>query len=131
MREADVRHQSVAEKGGHAPAGAIDELIGDHEVERLVLVLQAADGAGRQQVFHAQDLETVDIGAEIQLRGQEPVTDAVAGEKSDTLSTQSPEHVRRGWIAKRCADMALFAIGELRHVVQTAPPDDSDGDGHR
>ena len=48
--------------------------------------------------------------------------EAVAGEKGDALAAQRSDHVRRRRIAKRCADMALFAIGELRHVVQTAPP---------
>jgi hypothetical protein len=32
--EADVRHQAFAEKSGDAAAGAVEELIGDHEIER-------------------------------------------------------------------------------------------------
>ena len=36
----DVSHHAVAEKSIHAMAGAIEELVGDDEVERLVLFLQ-------------------------------------------------------------------------------------------
>ena len=43
--EADVRHQSFAEERGDAAARAIHELIGDHEIQRLVLFLQRADRA--------------------------------------------------------------------------------------
>ena len=41
MREADVRDQAFAEERRDASARAIDKLIGNHEVERLVFFLRA------------------------------------------------------------------------------------------
>src|SRR5688572_21982669 len=52
--EADVGHETAAEEGADTPAGAVDELIGDDDVERLVFLLEAADGAGREDVLHPQ-----------------------------------------------------------------------------
>jgi hypothetical protein len=49
VSEADVRHETVAEERADAPASAIEELIGNHEIERLVVLAQAADGARRHE----------------------------------------------------------------------------------
>ena len=38
--KSDVRHHSAAEKSIDAMPGAIEELVGDHEIQRLVLFLQ-------------------------------------------------------------------------------------------
>ena len=43
--EADVRHQAFAEERRDAAARAIEELIGDDEIERPVFLLQRSDGA--------------------------------------------------------------------------------------
>ena len=40
VREADVRDQAAAEERADAPARPIDELIGNHDVERLVSSLR-------------------------------------------------------------------------------------------
>ena len=52
--EADVRHQPVAEESRDAAARAIEELIRNHEVERLVLLLQRSDRAQRNDPLHAE-----------------------------------------------------------------------------
>ena len=70
MREADVRDQAAAEERADAALGPIEELIGNDDVERLVLFLQAADGAGREDVLDAEHLHAEDVGAEVQLRRQ-------------------------------------------------------------
>ena len=77
MREADMRDDPVAEERGVAVEGAVDELIGEHEIERLDLLPQAPDRARRDDGFDAELLEAVDIGAEVQLRRQQPVSVAV------------------------------------------------------
>ena len=73
MREPDVRDEAVAEERADAPARAIEELIGHDEVERLVVLAQAADRARREDPLDAEHLEAVDVGAEVQLRRQQPV----------------------------------------------------------
>ena len=70
MRERDVGHQAVAEKGADASAGAVVELIGNHEILRLQLLSQAANRARRQDPFDAERLHGVDVGAEVQLARQ-------------------------------------------------------------
>ena len=110
------------------PLRAIDELIGDDDVERLVFLLQAADRAGREDVLHAQHLHPEDVGAEVQLRRRQPVAGAVAREKRDALAAQRAEHVRTRRIAERRRQRHLAAVGHLGHVVQAAAADDADLD---
>ena len=125
MREGDVRDEAAAEERADAALGAIEELIGHHDVERLVFVLQAADRAGRQDPLDAEHLEAEDVGAEVQLRRQQAMADAVPRQKRDALAAQRAEHVRARRIAERRRRRALFAVGQLRHVVQAAAADDA------
>ena len=126
MRERDVRDEAAAEEGADASLRPIEELIGHDDVERLVFLLQAADGARRQDALDAEHLEAVDVRAEVQLRRQDAVPDAVARQKRDALAAQRADHVRPGRIAERRRDGLLFAVGQLRHVVQAAAADDAD-----
>ena len=81
MRERNVRDEATAEERADAALGPIEELIGHDDVERPVLLPQAADGAGRQDPLDAEHLEAVDIGAEVQLRRQDAMAGAVARQK--------------------------------------------------
>ena len=127
MREADVRDQAVAEERADAPARAIEELIGNDEVERLVVLAQAADGARRQDPLDAEQLEAVDVGAEVQLGRQQPVAVRRAAPgtpraaRAASPSTYGPDGSPNG-----VSTMPLFAIGQLGHVVQAAAADDAD-----
>ena len=125
MREGDVGHQTVAEKGADASAGTVVELIGNHEILRLQFLSQAANRARRHNPFDAERLHRVDVGAEVQLARQEPVAQAVPGQERDALPTQRRQDEGRGRLAKGRWDNALFAIGQLGHVVQTAAADDA------
>ena len=108
------------------PLRAIEELIGDDDVERLVFLLQAADGARREDALDAEHLEAEDVGAEVQLGRQQPVAGAVPRQKRHALAAQRADDVRARRIAERRRDRPLFAIGQLRHVVQAAAADDAD-----
>ena len=130
MREPHVRDEAAAEERTDPPFRAIDELVRDQDVERLVLFLEAADGAGREDPLHAEDLESVDIGAEIQFGRQDPMADAVARKKRDASSPQRPDDIRAGRFAKRRGNRPLFAVGQRGHVVQTAAADDADVHSH-
>ena len=94
MREADVRDQPPAEERADPPFRPIDELVGNHDVERLVLLLQAADGAGRQDVFDAQQLHAEDVRAEIQLRGREAMAGAMPRQERHAPAAQRAEDIR-------------------------------------
>ena len=67
MREADVRHEAATEERADAASRAIDELVGHDDIERLQLLLQAADRAGRQDRGDAERLHPEDVRAEVQL----------------------------------------------------------------
>ncbi len=83
VAERDVADDAFAEEGGGAGEGTVDELVGDDEVGGLVLFLQAADGADREDARDAEGLHRVDVGLEVQLRGKDAVALAVAGEEGD------------------------------------------------
>ena len=51
--KAYVAHDAVAEEGGVAGEGSVDELVGDDEVGGLVLFFEAADGAYREDAGDA------------------------------------------------------------------------------
>ena len=101
MREPDVRHQAAAEERRDPPARAVEELVGNDEVHRLVFLLQAADRARRQDVLDAERLEAVDVGPEVQLGRQQPVSGAVPRQKRHALAAQRPDDVGRRRLAER------------------------------
>src|SRR4029434_1786886 len=116
---------AVTEERADAPARAIDELIGKHQILRRVLLLQAADRACRHDPFHAEHLHAENIGAVIELARVQAMALAVPGQERHPLAAQRREDVRTGWIAERRRQRLLVAIGELGHVVEAAAADDS------
>ena len=104
VRERDVRDEAAPEERADAALRPIEELIGDEDVERLVLLLQAADGARRQQPLDAQHLEAVDVRPEVELRRQKAMADAVPREKRHALPAQRADDVGTRRIAERRAD---------------------------
>jgi hypothetical protein len=125
MRKADVRGQPPAEERARPSLGAIEELIGNDDVERCVFLLQAADGAGRQDVLDPEELHAEDVGAEVELRRQDPVPGAVPREKRDAAAAQRPDQIRPRRLAERRGQRHFLAIGHAGHVVQAAAADDA------
>src|SRR6478735_9320446 len=101
MRKADVRDDAVAEERADAAARAIDELIGKQEIRRRVLLLQATDGARREDPLDAEGLHAEDVGAVVELAGVQAMPLAVTRQERDALAAQGREHVRPGRIAER------------------------------
>ena len=60
--------------------------------------------------------------------GQQPVPGAVPRKKRHTLAAKRADHVRGRRFAERRVDLPLFAVGQFRHVVQTAAADDTNAD---
>ena len=92
--EADVRHQTFAEKRGDASACPIEKLIGNDELQRRVFFLQRSDGAQRQDAIDAQQFEPVNIGAKVQLRWRMAMAASVPRKKRDLFARELPDHVR-------------------------------------
>jgi hypothetical protein len=93
MRERDVRDDPATEERADPPLGPIEELIGHHDVQRPIFLFQAAHRARRQDPLDAQDLEAVDIRAEIQLGRQDAVPRAVTGQKCHAGAAERADHV--------------------------------------
>ncbi len=72
--------------------GPVDKLIGNHKIRRLVLFLERADGRNRQNPLDAQFFHGIDIGAEVQLRGQDAVPSPMPGKKRHLAPLQLSQY---------------------------------------
>ena len=70
IAKGNVADDPLSEESGVAQSCAVDELIGNNELGRLMLQLERADCGDGDDSFHAQLLHGEDIGAEVQLGGQ-------------------------------------------------------------
>ena len=106
-----VAYDSVAEKGGAAQSGAVDELIGDYEFGRLVLELERAYGGDGDDPFHAELFHGEDVGAEVQVGGEDTVAAAVAGQEDYLAAFEFTGHKDVGGIPKWGGYLKLLRIG--------------------
>ena len=81
---------AVPEEGRDAKPSPIHELVGEHEVHRLVFQFEGADRAGRQDSSDAQLLEAVNVRPVVDLARHQAMSATVARKKSDPLSLQQP-----------------------------------------
>ena len=109
----------------HAVPGAVEKLVRDHEIERLVLFLQRTDRRNRNNALHSQLLKAVNVGPEIQLARQEFVAAGMAREKCHLAASQRPQNVRIRRISKWSLLLDLVRASESRHLVQTAAADNA------
>ena len=75
------------------PLGAVEELIGNDELERAVLLLERADGAERDDPLDAELLEALDIGAEIELRRRDAMAASVTRQERHLLAGERADDV--------------------------------------
>jgi len=101
MGERDVGDEAPPKKGADPAPRAVEELVGHEDVERLVLLLQAPDGAGREDSLDPERLEPVDVGAKVQLRREDSVAGAVARQERHSPPPQRPHDVGTRRIAER------------------------------
>ena len=94
-------HDAVAEERIHAVAGAIEKLVGNHELQRLVLFLQRSHGGDGNDPFHAQLLEAINIGAEIQFAGKNAVPASVTRQERHFAALQRAQDIGVGRLAER------------------------------
>ena len=79
-------HQAFAEERVEALPGAVDELVRNDEVEGTMLFFQRANGRERQDSFDAELLESVNIGAVIDLGGHVAVPASVTRQEGDLVT---------------------------------------------
>jgi hypothetical protein len=120
-----VANDSVAEKGGAAQGGAVDELIGDYEFGWFVLEFEGAHGRDGDDPFDAQLLHGEDVGAEVQVGGEDTVASAVASQEDYLAALQFTGHKNVGGITKWGGYLKLLRIAQTGHRVKPAPAYDS------
>ena len=67
IRKGDMRYDTTSEERIDPMPGAIKELIGDHKVQRLMLFFQRSHRGNGNNALDTKLLETVNVGAEVQL----------------------------------------------------------------
>ena len=123
---------SISEKRVGALAGAIDELVREDDVRRLVLLLHRAYRAGGDNRVHAENFEAEDVRPVIQLTRQQAVSASMAREKSDPDSVDLAYDVRIGRFAERRFHPPFFHALQALHLVEAGAADDADRRvGHR
>src|SRR5882724_1340797 len=123
----DVGDDPVAEERRHAALRHVEELAGDHEIERLDVFLHAAHGGDRDDPLDAERLQSPDVGAEVQLGRREPVAAAVAWEEDDTAVLELAGAELVGGIAEGRAHPAPADVRQSFQLVEPAAADDADG----
>ena len=95
---------------------AIDELIGQHQIERAHSSRRLPTALAEMIASTPRSLEAEDVGAEIQLRRHQPVALAVPGEKRDAMAAQR-RRACTGRKARRTASSASCCV-----TIGRAPP---------
>src|SRR5579864_7572789 len=75
--EGDVSNHSVAKESVHTMAGAIEKLVWNHEIQRLVLFFERTNGRNGDDALDTELFEAMNIGAEVQLARKNSVSTPV------------------------------------------------------
>src|ERR1022692_4280542 len=119
-------HDALAKKSIHAMASAIEELIGNHEIERLVLFLQRPDRGDGNDPFDAKLFEAVNVGAEIQFRGKNAVPARMPSKKRDFAAFERAQDISIGRISEWSLLLHFPHVGQAGHGIKPAASDDAD-----
>lgn len=128
--EGDMGDHAAAEEGVlERFFGLIHELVHQHDIARLILLLQGTDRADADDPAHAEAFESPDIGAVIQLAGQDSMATRMARQKSHGAAFECACENFIGGVAEWSFDFDPFLVGKTLDVVQSASADNADG-GH-
>lgn len=130
VAKGDVSDDATAEERVLvASAGAVEKLVRQHDVTRVVFLLQTTDSGHGDDPAHVQAAQCPEIRTMIQLRGQDAVPFAMPGQEIDAASGQCARHECIGRRAERRLDRDFLAVFEAFEVVQAGTADDADGRG--
>ncbi len=87
-----MRHYTIAEESVHAMPRAIDELIGNHEFERLMLFFQRSDGGDRKNSLNAELFEPINIRTEIQFARQDTMAAPMSCQECDCTAFERAQY---------------------------------------
>jgi len=130
LGKGDVRDDAAAKKRVLEVAlGAVKELVGQDDVARAILGLERADGANADDPMNIKGLHRPQVGAVVQLAGEDTVTARMTGEEDDFAPSEPAREkfVRR--VAKRGFNLHPLLMGKSLDVVQATAADDPDAIG--
>lgn len=126
MGKGDVRDHFFVEECGNPSSSAVEELVWQHEVQRLEFLAEGADSAEREDILDTELFESMDVGAKIEIGGHDAVAATMPGQEGHLPSGDAPNHVRVGGCSPRRVDPHLLAVLERIHCVEAAATDNSD-----
>lgn len=122
----DVANDATAEEGVDLRR-AIEELVREDDVTRVILLLQRADGGDADDPSNAERAKRPDVGAVGQFVRQNAVSARVPRQKEDGPSADfaAEDDVRRR--AVRSVDGVFASFGERVDLIEAAASDNANG----
>ncbi len=128
IAEGHMGHDAAPEEGVMLTAArAIEKLVRQQHITRMVLLLQAAHGCHGNDPAHVQAAQRPDIGPVIQLGGQEAMPFAMPGQENDPPTGEITRDERVAGRAKGRGDADFLPVGESVEVVEAGAADDANG----
>ena len=136
VSERNVGNDASLEEGERTDSlGAIDDLVGDNEIARLDLLLQAADGGESDDGTDTDGAQGSDVSASRDLVGGDLVVQAVTAQESHgngllvvgALVVQDGDG--GGRVAPGSRDVQRGHLGEAGKLTQASTANDGDTDG--
>jgi hypothetical protein len=126
MRERDMRHNTAPKEGVIGRLfGAVEKLVNDDNVARLIFLLQRPNGANADDPLNTELFHGPDIRAMVQFARQNPMAAPVSREKDDVAPAQfSGEQIVRRFPEGRF-DLYPFLVREAFYAVKSGAADDS------
>lgn len=136
IRKGDVSNSpSLEERPGPNTLGTVDDLVGDNEITRLDLLLQASNGREGDYGAHADGTQSGDVGAGRNLMRRELVMQTVTAEEGDCddllrrRALVVEDGYRGGWLPPGRGDGERGDLCEAGEFAKAGTTDHGDADG--
>lgn len=136
VAEGNVSHDTFLEECKRSDTlGAVDDLVGNHEITGLDLLLQAANGGEGDDGADTDGTQGSNVGAGRDFVGRNLMVQAMATEEgnSDKLASVGALVVknanRRGGVAPGSRDRQRSNLGEAWKLAKSSTTNDGDADG--
>ena len=126
IAKAHVGNYAFAKKCGGPVKCAVNELIGNHEVGRLVLFFQRTHSGDGEDPLDPELLQAQDVGAKVQLAGKNAMSPAMPRQKCYFASFQGAQNIGIRRAAKRSLEVEFVNIRKSGHGIQSTAPDNAD-----
>jgi hypothetical protein len=120
-----MRDNAVSEESVDPMACAIEELVGNYEIQGLVLFFQRSDCGHGDNPLDPQLFEAVNVGAEIEFAGQDAVAASVPCEEGHFAAFESTANVDVRGSAKWRLQAHFLGFAQARHRIEAATANDA------